>query len=132
MVGLLTTIVWSLDQEEEYILAGYEATVQRWIASLGDLPGITVERGYPSEAGQPHGRAIVHIAPPRPAHARRDRRRTLGWHATDRCLPDRRGRDRAQPAMPRGPAKSRSWRRRYANCCDNRPMRQYRRAVATT
>jgi len=66
IVGLLTTLVWSLDQEEEYVLAGYEATVQGWLAALGDLPGVTVARGYPSEAGQPHGRAIVHIAPPAP------------------------------------------------------------------
>ena len=31
--------------------------------ALADLPGIVAERGYPSEAGQPHGRAIVHVLP---------------------------------------------------------------------
>jgi L-seryl-tRNA(Ser) seleniumtransferase len=66
MVGLLAAVEWSLDQEEAYILAGYEATVKGWLDDLGSLPGVTVERGYPSEAGQPHGRAILHFAPPCP------------------------------------------------------------------
>ena len=30
---------------------------------LADLPGVHVERGFPSEAGQPHARAIVHLGP---------------------------------------------------------------------
>jgi L-seryl-tRNA(Ser) seleniumtransferase len=63
MVGLLAAVEWSLDQEEAYILAGYEATVQGWLEALGQLPGVTVERSYPSEAGQPHGRAIVRFDP---------------------------------------------------------------------
>ena len=54
MLGILAAVEWSLAQDEEATLAGYEATVQRWIAGLRDLPGVTVERGYPSEAGQPH------------------------------------------------------------------------------
>lgn len=66
MIGLLTTVVWSLDQEESYILAGYEATVQDWLTALGEIPGVTIKRGYPSEAGQPHSRAIVHVGPPCP------------------------------------------------------------------
>jgi hypothetical protein len=61
MLGVLAAVEWSLAQDEEATLANYEATVQRWIAGLRDLPGVTVERGYPSEAGQPHARAIVHI-----------------------------------------------------------------------
>ena len=44
-------------------LASYEAMVQRWIDSLAGLPGVTAERRYPSEAGQPHSRAIVHLGP---------------------------------------------------------------------
>jgi uncharacterized pyridoxal phosphate-dependent enzyme len=63
MLGVLAAVEWSLAQDEEATLANYEATVQRWIAGLRDLPGITVERGYPSEAGQPHARAIVRIGP---------------------------------------------------------------------
>ena len=64
MLGLLAAVEWSLAQDEEAVLAGYEAIVQRWLECLVDLPGVTVERGFPSEAGQPHGRAIVHFAPP--------------------------------------------------------------------
>jgi len=62
-LGILAAVEWSLAQNEEAVLAGYEETVQRWIAGLRDLPGVTVERGYPSEAGQPHARAIVHLSP---------------------------------------------------------------------
>ncbi len=35
--------------------------VQGWLAGLADLPGVTVERRFPSEAGQPHARAVVHF-----------------------------------------------------------------------
>lgn len=66
LVGLLAAVEWSLQQDEPAMLARYEEIVQGWLAGLGDIPGITVERGYPSEAGQPHSRAIVHIAPPCP------------------------------------------------------------------
>ena len=62
-LGVLAAVEWSLAQNEEAVLAGYEETVQRWIAGLRDLPGVSVERGYPSEAGQPHARAIVHLSP---------------------------------------------------------------------
>ena len=66
LVGLLAAVEWSLAQDEAAILAGYEASVQRWIEGLQGIPGVTAERGYPSEAGQPHGRAIVRFAPPCP------------------------------------------------------------------
>ncbi len=66
LVGLLAAVEWSLAQDEDAVLGGYEATVARWIAALGDIPGVAAERGYPSEAGQPHARAIVHIGPPCP------------------------------------------------------------------
>jgi len=59
MAGILAAVEWSLAQDEDAILAGYEETVQYWLDGLADVPGISVERGYPSEAGQPHGRAIV-------------------------------------------------------------------------
>jgi L-seryl-tRNA(Ser) seleniumtransferase len=59
LVACLAAVEWSLAQDEEAILAGYEATVAMWIDGLRPLPGVVVERGYPSEAGQPHGRAIV-------------------------------------------------------------------------
>ncbi|MGH2532103.1 MAG: aminotransferase class V-fold PLP-dependent enzyme [Thermomicrobiales bacterium] len=62
--GCLAAIEWSLKQDEAVTLAGYETTVQKWIDGLFDLPGVAVERGYPSEAGQPHGRAIIHLSAP--------------------------------------------------------------------
>ncbi len=63
MMGLLAAVEWSLQQDEDDILGGYEATVRRWLEGLRGLPGVSVERGYPSEAGQPHARAVVHIGP---------------------------------------------------------------------
>lgn len=63
MAGVLAAVEWSLAQDETAILAGYEATVRDWLTALADLPGIAAERGYPSEAGQPHGRAIVRVLP---------------------------------------------------------------------
>jgi uncharacterized pyridoxal phosphate-dependent enzyme len=66
MLGLLAAIEWSLGRDEPTVLADYEATVQMWLAGLAGLPGVRAERGYPSEAGQPHSRAIVHIGSPCP------------------------------------------------------------------
>jgi uncharacterized pyridoxal phosphate-dependent enzyme len=63
MLGVLAAVEWSLEQDEAATLAGYEAMVQCWLRGLSDLPGVSVERGYPSEAGQPHARAIVHLGP---------------------------------------------------------------------
>ena len=63
MLGILAAVEWSLQQDEPAMLASYEATVQRWIDGLTGLPGVTAERKYPSEAGQPHGRAIVRLGP---------------------------------------------------------------------
>ncbi len=37
--------------------------MQTWIDGLADLPGVSVERGYPNEAGQPFGRALVTLGP---------------------------------------------------------------------
>ena len=66
MLGILAAVEWSLQQDEPALLASYEATVQRWIEGLTGLPGVTAERSYPSEAGQPHSRAIVHLSPASP------------------------------------------------------------------
>ena len=61
LLGMLAAVEWSLQQDEAALLASYEATVQRWISGLEGLPGVRVERGYPSEAGQPHARAIIRL-----------------------------------------------------------------------
>ncbi|MDP8923827.1 MAG: aminotransferase class V-fold PLP-dependent enzyme [Chloroflexota bacterium] len=66
LLGIVAAVEWSLAQDEAALLAGYEATVEGWLAGLQGLAGVTVERGYPSEAGQPHSRAIVRLAPPCP------------------------------------------------------------------
>jgi uncharacterized pyridoxal phosphate-dependent enzyme len=64
LLGILAAVEWSLEQDEPALLASYEACVERWVAGLADMPGVRAERMYPSEAGQPHGRAIVHLEPP--------------------------------------------------------------------
>lgn len=63
LLGLLAAVEWTLGQDEHSMLAAYETSVQKWIVGLTGLPGVEVERGYPSEAGQPHGRALVRIGP---------------------------------------------------------------------
>jgi uncharacterized pyridoxal phosphate-dependent enzyme len=63
LLGLLAAVEWTLQQDEPEVIAGYEASVQKWIVGLTGLTGIAVRRGFPSEAGQPHGRAIVEIGP---------------------------------------------------------------------
>lgn len=60
--GLLAAIEWSLAQDEPATIARYERAVRYWLDGLAGMPGVTVERGFPSEAGQPHGRAIVHFS----------------------------------------------------------------------
>jgi uncharacterized pyridoxal phosphate-dependent enzyme len=63
LLGILAAVEWSLARDEPALLASYEAIVQRWLAGLAAVPGVRVERGFPSEAGQPHARAIVHLLP---------------------------------------------------------------------
>jgi L-seryl-tRNA(Ser) seleniumtransferase len=63
LAGLLAAVEWSLSRDEPALLAAYEATVAGWIRGLAGLPGVHAERGYPSEAGQPHGRAVVTLTP---------------------------------------------------------------------
>lgn len=59
LFGILAAVQWSLGQDEEANLARYENIVQSWISALSELPGVSVERGFPSEAGQPMARALV-------------------------------------------------------------------------
>lgn len=67
LMGLLAAVEWTLQQDETELLAGYERVVAGWIAGLQGIPGVVVERGYPSEAGQPHSRAVVRLAGDRDA-----------------------------------------------------------------
>jgi L-seryl-tRNA(Ser) seleniumtransferase len=61
LVGMLAAVEWSLAQDEEALLEQYEGMVHYWLDGLRGVPGLAAERGYPSEAGQPHGRAIVRV-----------------------------------------------------------------------
>ncbi len=66
MAGLVAAIEWSLQQDEAAAIAGYEESVKLWNEGLAGIPGISAERVYPSEAGQPHGRTIVTFGPDAP------------------------------------------------------------------
>jgi L-seryl-tRNA(Ser) seleniumtransferase len=66
LAGMLAAVTYTLDQDEDAILEGYESIVQNWIEDLSGIPGITTERRFPSEAGQPHARTMVHFAPDAP------------------------------------------------------------------
>ncbi len=59
--GVLAALEWSLAQDEPATIERYEQMVKYWIDGVSGLPGVTAERGYPSEAGQPHPRAIIHL-----------------------------------------------------------------------
>lgn len=61
LAGMLAAVQYTLDQDEDAILEGYESIVQNWIEDLAGIVGVTTERGFPSEAGQPHARAIVRL-----------------------------------------------------------------------
>jgi len=63
LAGLLAAVEWSLAQDEPAIIEDYERSVQYWIEGLSNVPGINAERGFPSEAGQPHPRTIVRFGP---------------------------------------------------------------------
>ena len=64
--GILAAVKWSLDQNEEETIAGYEQIVANWIEDLAGIPGVRVDREFPSEAGQPYPRAYVHLSEPSP------------------------------------------------------------------
>jgi L-seryl-tRNA(Ser) seleniumtransferase len=61
LLGCLAAVEWSLAQDEDATIAGYEAMVKMWLDGVRDLPGVVAERGFPSEAGQPYGRAVLTI-----------------------------------------------------------------------
>jgi L-seryl-tRNA(Ser) seleniumtransferase len=66
LFGILAAVEWTLAQDEPAMVASYEETVRYWIDGLRGIPGIEVSRGFPSEAGQPHARAIVRVLPENP------------------------------------------------------------------
>lgn len=64
LLALLAAVEWTLGQDEETLLAGYERTVTYWLDGLADRTDVQLARGYPSEAGQPHSRALIRPAGP--------------------------------------------------------------------
>lgn len=63
LFGILAAVEWALVQDETALIAAYEEIVTYWISSLRGLPGVEISRGFPSEAGQPHARAILRVLP---------------------------------------------------------------------
>ncbi len=63
LAGMLAAVRYTLEQDEDAILESYEGMVQNWIEDLAGIPGITTERRFPSEAGQPHARTMIHFGP---------------------------------------------------------------------
>lgn len=57
LCGILAALRWYLNHDEEAELAFWETIVERVIAEVGSLPGVTARRIWPSEAGQPVPRA---------------------------------------------------------------------------
>jgi uncharacterized pyridoxal phosphate-dependent enzyme len=66
LAGLLAAVEYTLEQDETALLEQFENIVHGWIEDLAGLPGVTAERRFPSEAGQPHGRAFIHFNAPCP------------------------------------------------------------------
>lgn len=59
LIGILAAVEWTLAQDEEAIIEGYERIVQYWLSGLSEIPGVTAERGFPNEAGQPFPRVLL-------------------------------------------------------------------------
>jgi L-seryl-tRNA(Ser) seleniumtransferase len=61
MVGLVAAVEWYLGQDEPALIERYERQVARVVESVGNIPGLTAQRDFPSEAGQPMPRALVRL-----------------------------------------------------------------------
>jgi L-seryl-tRNA(Ser) seleniumtransferase len=69
MIGLLTAIERYLRVDWRERVAGYEAIVAYWLDRLNAVPGLTAERVFPNEAGQPTPRCRVRFDPELDLHA---------------------------------------------------------------
>ncbi|MCA9877530.1 MAG: hypothetical protein KC442_07105, partial [Thermomicrobiales bacterium] len=63
MIGLLAAIERYMQVDWRERVAAYEATVAHWLERLNSVPGLTAERVFPNEAGQPTPRCRVRFAP---------------------------------------------------------------------
>lgn len=59
MVGLMAAVEWYLSLDEPALIERYERQVARVVEAAGRVPGVTAQRDFPSEAGQPMPRALV-------------------------------------------------------------------------
>jgi len=59
LAGILAAVEWYLGLDHKAVLAQYEETVQYFVRELDGIPGVRAQRDFPSEAGQPHPRALV-------------------------------------------------------------------------
>ncbi len=63
MIGLLTAVERYVEVDWRERAQSYETTVVRWVQHLNDVPGLTANRVFPNEAGQPTPRCRVTFAP---------------------------------------------------------------------
>lgn len=63
MVGLLTAIERYVQVDWRARVEAYEAIVAHWVDRLNGVPGLTAERVFPNEAGQPTPRCRVRFDP---------------------------------------------------------------------
>jgi L-seryl-tRNA(Ser) seleniumtransferase len=59
LVGLMTAVRWTLDRDQEALMADYEQQVQMVIDAFDGAPYASAKRSFPSEAGQPMPRAEI-------------------------------------------------------------------------
>ncbi len=67
MAGLVAAVELYLAQDHAARLAGFEATVRRWVAAFDGRPGLAARRDFPNEAGQPIPRALIEFDPAGPS-----------------------------------------------------------------
>ncbi|RWZ64422.1 hypothetical protein ELQ92_06545 [Labedella populi] len=58
LAGIVAAVEHALSIDEPAVLARYESVVTAWI-DQARAAGLPADRGFPSEAGQPHSRALV-------------------------------------------------------------------------
>jgi len=59
MVGLLAAVKWYLSIDQEELMRSYERQIQFFTDEFDDMPDVTVQRNFPSEAGQPMPRSEI-------------------------------------------------------------------------
>ncbi|HVC33664.1 MAG TPA: aminotransferase class V-fold PLP-dependent enzyme [Chloroflexota bacterium] len=58
--GILAAVEWYLHQDHRAIMQRYEDVVKLFVQRFdGKKPGVSARRDFPSEAGQPHPRALI-------------------------------------------------------------------------